>query len=45
MGGDCLNFGCVSSKALISSARLAQHIGDAEKWGLRNRSRSSTGAT
>jgi pyruvate/2-oxoglutarate dehydrogenase complex dihydrolipoamide dehydrogenase (E3) component len=23
MGGDCLNFGCVSSKALIASARLA----------------------
>jgi pyruvate/2-oxoglutarate dehydrogenase complex dihydrolipoamide dehydrogenase (E3) component len=24
MGGDCLNFGCVPSKALISSARLIQ---------------------
>jgi pyruvate/2-oxoglutarate dehydrogenase complex dihydrolipoamide dehydrogenase (E3) component len=34
MGGDCLNFGCVPSKALISSARLIQHIREAEKWGL-----------
>jgi len=34
MGGDCLNFGCVPSKALISSARLIQHIRHAEKWGL-----------
>ena len=24
MGGDCLNFGCVPSKALIAAARLAQ---------------------
>ena len=35
MGGDCLNFGCVPSKALISSARLVQQIREAEKWGLR----------
>ena len=34
MGGDCLNFGCVPSKALISSARLIQQIRHAEKWGL-----------
>jgi pyruvate/2-oxoglutarate dehydrogenase complex dihydrolipoamide dehydrogenase (E3) component len=34
MGGDCLNFGCVPSKALISSARLVQQIREAEKWGL-----------
>jgi pyruvate/2-oxoglutarate dehydrogenase complex dihydrolipoamide dehydrogenase (E3) component len=34
MGGDCLNFGCVPSKALISSARLIQRIGESEKWGL-----------
>src|SRR5438046_4279962 len=34
MGGDCLNFGCVPSKALISSARLIQHIRDSERWGL-----------
>jgi pyruvate/2-oxoglutarate dehydrogenase complex dihydrolipoamide dehydrogenase (E3) component len=34
MGGDCLNFGCVPSKALISSARLVQQIRESEKWGL-----------
>jgi pyruvate/2-oxoglutarate dehydrogenase complex dihydrolipoamide dehydrogenase (E3) component len=34
MGGDCLNFGCVPSKALISSARLIHQIREAEKWGL-----------
>ncbi|MBA2586759.1 MAG: FAD-dependent oxidoreductase, partial [Chthoniobacterales bacterium] len=34
MGGDCLNFGCVPSKALISSARLLQRIRDAKKWGI-----------
>jgi pyruvate/2-oxoglutarate dehydrogenase complex dihydrolipoamide dehydrogenase (E3) component len=34
MGGDCLNFGCVPSKALISSARLIQQIRESERWGL-----------
>ncbi len=34
MGGDCLNFGCVPSKALISSARLLDRMRHAEKWGL-----------
>jgi pyruvate/2-oxoglutarate dehydrogenase complex dihydrolipoamide dehydrogenase (E3) component len=34
MGGDCLNFGCVPSKALISSARLIDKIRRAEAWGL-----------
>lgn len=34
MGGDCLNFGCVPSKGLISSARLIQRIREASKWGL-----------
>jgi pyruvate/2-oxoglutarate dehydrogenase complex dihydrolipoamide dehydrogenase (E3) component len=38
MGGDCLNFGCVPSKALISSARLIQQIREAEKWGLSRQS-------
>ncbi len=36
MGGDCLNYGCVPSKALIKSARLAHQIGQAEKLGLRD---------
>ncbi|MEY2505290.1 MAG: hypothetical protein QOG27_1570, partial [Verrucomicrobiota bacterium] len=35
MGGDCLNFGCVPSKALISSARLIDKIRRADAWGLR----------
>lgn len=34
MGGDCLNFGCVPSKALISSARTAQTMRRAGEWGL-----------
>jgi pyruvate/2-oxoglutarate dehydrogenase complex dihydrolipoamide dehydrogenase (E3) component len=34
MGGDCLNTGCVPSKALISSARLVQQIRRAADWGL-----------
>jgi pyruvate/2-oxoglutarate dehydrogenase complex dihydrolipoamide dehydrogenase (E3) component len=34
MGGDCLNTGCVPSKALISSARLVQQIRRAQDWGL-----------
>ena len=34
MGGDCLNFGCVPSKALISSARLIHRISRAQDWGL-----------
>ena len=36
MGGDCLNFGCVPSKALISSARLLQRMRKAERWGLKS---------
>lgn len=35
MGGDCLNFGCVPSKALISSAKLIQRIRRAREMGLR----------
>ena len=35
MGGDCLNFGCVPSKALISSARLIEKVRKAENWGLK----------
>jgi len=34
MGGDCLNTGCVPSKALISSARLVEAIRRAPEWGL-----------
>ncbi len=34
LGGDCLWTGCVPSKALISSARLAHGFGDAAAFGL-----------
>jgi pyruvate/2-oxoglutarate dehydrogenase complex dihydrolipoamide dehydrogenase (E3) component/uncharacterized membrane protein YdjX (TVP38/TMEM64 family) len=34
MGGDCLNTGCVPSKALIRSARLAHEIRTAGHYGL-----------
>ncbi len=34
MGGDCLNTGCVPSKALIHAARLVAQARDAERMGL-----------
>jgi pyruvate/2-oxoglutarate dehydrogenase complex dihydrolipoamide dehydrogenase (E3) component/uncharacterized membrane protein YdjX (TVP38/TMEM64 family) len=34
MGGDCLNFGCVPSKAIIKSAKLAHQMRHADKYGL-----------
>ena len=34
MGGDCLNTGCVPSKALIRSARTAYTIRHADRYGL-----------
>ena len=34
MGGDCLNFGCVPSKALIRSARAAAEVRDASRFGV-----------
>ena len=34
MGGDCLNFGCVPSKALIRSAKAAQALREAASFGL-----------
>ncbi len=35
MGGDCLNTGCVPSKALIKSARVAHVIAHADRYGLK----------
>lgn len=35
MGGDCLNTGCVPSKALIRSARIAHYAENAEQFGLK----------
>lgn len=34
MGGDCLNVGCVPSKALIRSARIAAHARDGARHGV-----------
>ena len=34
MGGDCLNYGCVPSKALIKSSRIAHQMRHAENYGL-----------
>ena len=38
MGGDCLNTGCVPSKALIKSARLLAQIRRAQEFGIRSAS-------
>jgi pyruvate/2-oxoglutarate dehydrogenase complex dihydrolipoamide dehydrogenase (E3) component len=34
MGGDCLNVGCVPSKAVISAARVAAAVRDAGEYGV-----------
>ena len=34
MGGDCLNYGCVPSKALIKSAKLAHQMQHGAQYGL-----------
>ena len=34
MGGDCLNYGCVPSKAIIKSAKVANQMRHAEHYGL-----------
>jgi pyruvate/2-oxoglutarate dehydrogenase complex dihydrolipoamide dehydrogenase (E3) component/uncharacterized membrane protein YdjX (TVP38/TMEM64 family) len=34
MGGDCLNYGCVPSKALIKSARVAHEMRHGSRYGL-----------
>jgi len=39
MGGDCLNYGCVPSKALIKSAKLAHQMQHADRYGLNSYSR------
>ena len=36
MGGDCLNTGCVPSKALIRSAKMARELSSAGELGIRN---------
>lgn len=34
MGGDCLNYGCVPSKALLTAASVAQSVRTAGKYGV-----------
>lgn len=36
MGGDCLNFGCVPSKALIASAKIAWTQANGDKFGVKS---------
>lgn len=36
MGGDCLNTGCVPSKALIRSAKLAHEMRHADQYGIKS---------
>ncbi len=38
MGGDCLNTGCVPSKALIRAAKYVHQIKQAQKYGMKNAS-------
>ena len=42
MGGDCLNTGCVPSKALIRSAKLLSHIRRSQEFGIRTASRRTS---
>ncbi|HZA17740.1 MAG TPA: FAD-dependent oxidoreductase [Pseudonocardiaceae bacterium] len=34
VGGDCLHYGCVPSKALIKASRVAHEAATAQRWGL-----------
>lgn len=34
MGGDCLNYGCVPSKALLAAGRAAQSVRGADRFGI-----------
>jgi pyruvate/2-oxoglutarate dehydrogenase complex dihydrolipoamide dehydrogenase (E3) component/uncharacterized membrane protein YdjX (TVP38/TMEM64 family) len=38
LGGDCLNTGCVPSKALIRSAKFLSHVQRAEEFGMKSAS-------
>ena len=35
LGGECTNDGCVPTKVMLRSARIAQHARDAERFGVR----------
>ncbi len=34
VGGDCLWTGCVPSKALLASGKIAHHMRHADEWGI-----------
>ena len=36
MGGDCLNYGCVPSKALIKTAKVLHQMKQSKKYGIEN---------
>jgi len=35
LGGDCLNYGCVPSKALIRSAKFLSHVARSQEFGIK----------
>ena len=35
MGGDCLNYGCVPSKALLAAANTAKQVNQSDKFGIK----------
>ena len=37
MGGDCLNYGCVPSKALLAAANRAYQINSSDQFGIRTK--------
>ena len=39
LGGDCLNVGCVPSKAIIRTLHLYAEVRDVERYGARNSGR------
>ncbi len=38
MGGDCLNYGCVPSKAMIRSAKFMSHVARSREFGIKKAS-------
>ena len=38
MGGDCLNYGCVPSKAILRSAKLLSHVARSREFGIHSAS-------
>ena len=35
LGGTCLNYGCIPSKALLASAEMLHSVNNAQKWGIK----------